>query len=59
MRVHHALPNSRVKVFQNSSHTPFFEEADEYFAILTEFLEANCAITSPSTVRGLIDRIIA
>ena len=44
MRMHHALPNSRVKVFQNSSHTPFFEEPDEYFATLTEFLEANRAI---------------
>jgi len=46
MRMHHALPNSRVKVFQNSSHTPFFEEPDAYFATLTEFLEANRAITS-------------
>jgi hypothetical protein len=35
-------------VFQNSSHTPFFEEPDEYFATLTEFLEANRAITSPA-----------
>jgi proline iminopeptidase len=48
MRVHHALPNSRVKGFQNSSHTAFFEEPDEYLAILTEFLEANRAITRPT-----------
>jgi proline iminopeptidase len=58
MRMHHATPSSRVKVFQNSSHTPFFEEPDAYFATLTEFLEANRAITSPAPVRGLIDRII-
>jgi len=44
MRMHHALPNSRIKVFQNSSHTPFFEEPGEYFATLTEFLEANRAM---------------
>jgi hypothetical protein len=35
-------------VFQNSSHTSFFEERSEYFATLTEFLEANRAITSPA-----------
>ena len=46
LRMHHALSNSHVKVFQNSSHTPFFEESDEYFATLTEFLEANRAITA-------------
>lgn len=37
-RMHHALPNSEIRVFKNSSHMPFFEEPDEYFAVLENFL---------------------
>jgi proline iminopeptidase len=39
--IHQALPNSRIKVFPNSSHLPFWEEPDAYFAELKSFLEAH------------------
>ena len=39
MKMHLALPDSRLHVFPNSSHTPFYEEPDAYFAVLTAFLE--------------------
>lgn len=42
-KMHRAMPNSRIQVFRNSSHTPFFEEPDQYFATLTRFLDANTA----------------
>ena len=38
MRMHHALPDSRIKVFKNSAHMPFYEEPEAYFATLTGFL---------------------
>ncbi|MDB5366041.1 MAG: proline iminopeptidase [Rhodospirillales bacterium] len=41
MKIHHALPNSRIKVFPNSSHMPFFEEPDSYFETLCGFLAAH------------------
>jgi len=33
------LPNAEIKVFPNSSHTPFFEEPAAYFAVLKDFLD--------------------
>jgi proline iminopeptidase len=36
-----ALPDSRMIVFPNSSHTPFFEEPESYFAALQTFLDAH------------------
>jgi proline iminopeptidase len=33
------LPNAEIKVFPNSSHTPFFEEPAAYFAVLKNFLD--------------------
>ena len=33
------LPNSIVKVFPNSSHVPFYEEPNEYFPVLENFLK--------------------
>ncbi|MCP4383120.1 MAG: proline iminopeptidase-family hydrolase [Hyphomicrobiales bacterium] len=39
MRLHHALPNSTIKVFKNSSHMPFYEEPDKYFETLLAFLD--------------------
>lgn len=41
-RIHDALPDSRIVVFPNSSHTPFYEEPEAYFATLGDFLTA-CA----------------
>ena len=41
MLIHQELPDSRIKVFPNSSHTPFFEEAEAYFAVLGDFLDAH------------------
>jgi proline iminopeptidase len=41
MLIHQELPDSRIKVFPNSSHTPFFEEAEAYFAELGDFLDAH------------------
>lgn len=38
--IHQGLPDSRIKVFPNSSHLPFWEEPDAYFATLLEFLNA-------------------
>jgi len=39
IRMHHALPNSEVVVFPNSSHVPFYEEPAEYFPVLESFLK--------------------
>lgn len=39
--IHQGLPNSRIKVFPNSSHMPFWEEPDAYFAVLQAFLDAH------------------
>ena len=33
-----ALPDARVEVFRNSSHMPFHEEPEPYFAALEGFL---------------------
>lgn len=38
--IHQGLPDSRIKVFPNSSHLPFWEEPEAYFATLLEFLNA-------------------
>lgn len=38
MRMHHALPNSEIKVFPNSSHMPLYEEPESFFATLGGFL---------------------
>jgi proline iminopeptidase len=43
-RMHRALPNSRITVFPNSSHTPFLEEPEAYFAVLKSFLDENTAV---------------
>jgi len=39
--IHQSLPNSQIKVFPNSSHLPFWEEPEPYFATLQAFLDAN------------------
>ena len=39
LSMHQALPNSRIKVFKNSSHTPFWEQPEQYFGALTTFLD--------------------
>lgn len=41
MLMHQALRDSRIKVFLNSSHMPFWEEPDAYFAALGDFLDAH------------------
>jgi proline iminopeptidase len=38
LRMHKALPDSRMAVFHNSSHTPFYEEPEPYFERLSDFL---------------------
>jgi len=43
LRMHNALPNSKVIVLPNSSHVPFYEEPDDYFAALRNFLSAQTA----------------
>lgn len=40
-RIHDALPDSRIVVFPNSSHMPFYEEPAAYFAVLEAFLTAH------------------
>ena len=37
--MHERLPDSRIKVFQNSSHTAFWEDPDGYFGLLRSFLD--------------------
>jgi proline iminopeptidase len=37
--IHQGLPNSQIKVFSNSSHLPFWEEPEDYFKVLTAFLQ--------------------
>ncbi len=39
--MHEQLPDSRIKVFPNSSHLPFWEEPEAYFSTLQGFLDAN------------------
>ena len=41
MKIHAALPNSRIKVFPNSSHLPMYEEPEAYFETLLGFLDAH------------------
>jgi len=38
LKMHNALPNSVIKVFKNSSHMPFYEEPEEYFKTLINFI---------------------
>ena len=38
-QIQRGLPNAEIKVFPNSSHTPFFEEPEAYFAVLKGFLD--------------------
>jgi proline iminopeptidase len=38
MRMNNALPNAELHVFQNSSHMPFYENPEAYYAALTDFL---------------------
>ena len=40
LRMHNALQNSKVIVFPNSSHVPFYEEPNDYFSALRNFLSA-------------------
>jgi proline iminopeptidase len=40
-RMQDALADSQMIVFSNSSHTPFFEEPESYFAALQSFLDAH------------------
>lgn len=35
------LPNAEIKIFPNSSHTPFLEEPEDYFRVLKDFLDRN------------------
>jgi proline iminopeptidase len=41
MRMQQSLPDATLKVFKNSSHMPFYEEPEAYFAVLEGFLDAN------------------
>jgi proline iminopeptidase len=39
--IHQSLPNAQIKVFPNSSHMPFWEEPEDYFKTLGDFLDQN------------------
>ena len=41
MRIAAALPNARLRMFKQSSHTPMFEEPEAYFEALLGFLDAH------------------
>jgi proline iminopeptidase len=47
LRMHQALPKSRVVVFKNSSHLPMHEEPERYLAEVKGFLDAHGARTAP------------
>ncbi|MEE4450841.1 proline iminopeptidase-family hydrolase [Novosphingobium resinovorum] len=38
--MHAAMPNSRIRVFEQSSHMPFYEQPEAYFDTLESFLRA-------------------
>jgi proline iminopeptidase len=38
MRMHREMPNSRIHVFPNCSHSTCFEDPEAYFAVLEGFL---------------------
>ena len=38
LQMKNALPEAELMVFPNSSHTPFYEEPDAYYAALLDFL---------------------
>jgi len=38
-QIKRGLPNAEIKVFPNSSHTPFYEEPEAYFTVLKDFLD--------------------
>lgn len=38
--MHRALPDLRIRVFPNSSHMPFYEQPEPYFAVLVAFLRS-------------------
>jgi proline iminopeptidase len=40
IRIDNALPDSRLKVFSDCSHMPFYEDPEAYFACLLGFLES-------------------
>lgn len=40
MRMHKVLPNSRISIFRNSSHTPLYEEPEKYSEVLLDFLKS-------------------
>ena len=44
MRMQAALPNATLRVFKNSSHMPFYEEPDAYYAELQAFLAAHATV---------------
>ncbi len=39
MRIRAGIPHAELKIFPNSAHMPFFEEPEDYFAVLTDFLD--------------------
>lgn len=47
-RIHDALPDSRLVVFRDCSHMPFFERPADYFPVVRSFLVEASARASPS-----------
>ena len=45
IRMDNVLPNSEVVVLPNSSHVPFYEEPEDYFTALRDFLARNKIIS--------------
>ena len=39
MRMEQVMPNAKIHVFNNSSHTPFYEEPNAYQSVLLQFLQ--------------------
>jgi proline iminopeptidase len=48
LRMKHALPAAQLVVFPNSSHTPFYEEPEAYYAVLLDFLARHRSGVGPT-----------
>lgn len=47
-QIHRAIPGARRVTFENSSHTPFWEERDRFMSVVAEFLQEVDRKTGPA-----------
>ncbi len=54
-RLHDGLPQAQRLLLPESSHTPFFEQPEEYFAAVTGFLKTHLAEAAPERSERVIN----